>query len=132
MNGIDTVRVELPGDHWWEILAAMPYGVSRRVKRVIAPAMSLDGNGEMGLDPSLMTITIAEDVNVARLVGCSTAWSWGGEVTEEEIDKRLNEDVKLVLAEMDRLYQPRDEETVADLKKDLPSPSSVTTPSHSS
>lgn len=101
---IASKRINFDDGSWWEILEEMPFGVSRRMARVVSSYSK--------------PVEAAFETNVTMLVFCTTKWSFSAEVSEEELEKLPRRLVRRVLDEMNELYKHRTSEEEEELKKD--------------
>ena len=99
------MKITFPDSTWWEILDEMPYGVDRKMKRIM---------GRLGDQP--ISADTVDEVNTMVLLDCTPKWSFG-EVAEECLNQLPRWKVNHVLSTMFQLYEARDLEMEEELKK---------------
>jgi hypothetical protein len=121
---MESIRVALSSDQWWDIKSELTRGDKRHVDREVESSAfqtlgRIEGAGltmEKLQEMSSKTQTSATrnwgtEEEEAYLIRCSVAWSFEESITPEEIGNRSNKDVELVLARMRNLYVEDDDDT---------------------
>lgn len=124
----DCTRITWDDGTWWEVYNDLPYGVSRAVAVEAAKLGSVslqDGEPAMAFskDISVEKFVAAETrILEIRLLGCTRAWSFEGEVSVDRINAiRPDTKVREVVQVLNGLHRPV--ERSEELKNGLSSPS---------
>lgn len=122
-TGIPIKRITWDDGKWWDVLAEMPYRVTRELAAVTAPVARLrigaegivaDTDDERGAETLVRAMSRHRMV---RLKGCTVAWSWEMKVSDEAIADMRPETVNDVLRVMDELHTEDTEGLPDDEKK---------------
>jgi hypothetical protein len=114
----ETERIELAEGIWWEVEKEEPWAVNDQCARILKPLVKANEDGA-ALDITVMDTVLLSDFQTARLVGCTTAWSFDLPITMEGIKNRAIKAwmVRKVMERMNDLYQAPSEEDEKALKK---------------
>jgi hypothetical protein len=120
---MESIRVALSSDNWWDIKSELTRGDKRHVDREVESSafQTLSRIEESGL-----TIEKIQEMSSSRnssdqrswgseeeeayLLRCSVSWSFPDPVNAETIGERSNKDVERVLAKMRELYVEDDDD----------------------
>lgn len=103
------IRQTFEDGSWWEFRPQQPFGLERALHAIMAPAFRLNGVSDgsaVTVDHTKLTVDILDQVNMAMLLHCTTAWSWDMEVTQASIEGLPAETVNRVLRAMNDQYHP--------------------------
>ncbi len=128
---MDTERIELPDDNWWEIKTV----VTRRMRKAFRKAgiLAVTGSGinigEVIEDPESVKEAVSQNIQNVDIDAIQDSWllegtvafSFGKKVTTEIIDGLPDAYVTLVLGRVQALYRNIDEEEMANLDGMQPS-----------
>ena len=137
---MESIRVALSSDNWWDIKSELTRGDKRHVDREVEGSafQTLSRIEESGLTvDKIQEMSSAKgnssdqrawgtEEEEAYLIRCSVSWSFPEPISAETIGDRSNKDVERVLAKMRELYV----EDSDDKEGKLPSGESLNSQKH--
>ncbi len=110
ISDIKIQRIDLGEGRWWDIYTQRPYGALRAIRRELD---SVGGDADLTKIPR----SVADNINIAMIVGCTADWSWDEPVDEAHLALRTEGIVDIILKEMTAMYRETVEDD-AELKKE--------------